>query len=133
VGRLLWEVPAGLRDVAGEPLVETAQRELAEEAAYRAGRWHVLVDYFSSPGITTERLRVFLARDLAPIPEVERSYRATHEEAQLSVAWLPLTEAVAAFLAGDLHNGVAAVGILAAYAARQRGFAALREAGSRED
>jgi hypothetical protein len=40
---------------------------------------------------------------------------------------------VAAFLGGELHNGVAAVGIFAAYAARQGGFAGLREAGARED
>ena len=64
VGRLLWELPAGLRDVAGEPLLQTARRELLEETGYRAARWEVLVDYFSSPGIITERLRVFLARGL---------------------------------------------------------------------
>ena len=67
-GATLWEIPAGLRDVAGEPLVQTAGRELLEEAGYRAATWHVLADYLSSPGITTERLRVFLARDLTVVP-----------------------------------------------------------------
>jgi ADP-ribose pyrophosphatase len=56
-----------------------------------------------------------------------------HEEAYLRTAWVPLETAVAAFLGGELHNGVAAVGILAAYAAGQSGFAELREAGARED
>ena len=47
VGRLLWEIPAGLRDVAGEDPWATAQRELLEEAGYRARDRRVLADYFS--------------------------------------------------------------------------------------
>jgi ADP-ribose pyrophosphatase len=132
VGRLLWEIPAGLRDVAGEPLRLTAERELLEEAGYRAGQWRVLTDTFSTPGISTERLRIFLARGLAEVPAAERSYVREHEEAHLTLAWLPLEEAVRRVLAGELHNGVTAVGILAAYAAREGGFPALREANSTE-
>jgi 8-oxo-dGDP phosphatase len=126
VGRLLWEIPAGLRDVAGEPLRATAERELLEEAGCRAAQWWVLTDSYSSPGISTERIRIFLARGLALVPESERSYVPEHEEAHLEVAWVPLDEAVARVLAGDLHNGVTALGILAAYAARQDGFGMLR-------
>jgi 8-oxo-dGDP phosphatase len=126
VGRLLWEIPAGLRDVAGEPLRATAERELLEEAGYRAADWRVLVDFFSSPGISTERIRIFLARGLALVPEAERSYVPEHEEAYLQLAWVPLDQAAARVLAGDLHNGVTGLGILSAYAARVDGFAALR-------
>jgi 8-oxo-dGDP phosphatase len=126
VGRLLWEIPAGLRDVDGEPTLLTAQRELLEEVGYRAADWRVLADTFSSPGISTERLRIFLARELTEVPERERSYVPQHEEAQLEVAWLQLATAAARFLSGDLHNGVTAVGIFAAYAARSEGFSALR-------
>ena len=132
VGRLLWEIPAGLRDVAGEPLHETAQRELLEEAGYRATRWQVLTDSFSSPGISTERIRIFLARGLAEVPAAERSYVPEHEEAHLVLAWVPLDRAVLRILAGDLHNGVAALGILSAYAARQDGFSTLRDADAPE-
>jgi 8-oxo-dGDP phosphatase len=132
VGRLLWEIPAGLRDVAGEPLHETAQRELLEEAGYRATRWQVLADSFSSPGISTERIRIFLARGLAEVPAAERSYVPEHEEAHLVLAWVPLDQAVFRILAGDLHNGVAALGILSAYAARQDGFSMLRDADAPE-
>jgi 8-oxo-dGDP phosphatase len=131
-GAMLWEVPAGLRDVAGEPLVETAKRELLEEVGYRAGDWRVLADYLSSPGITTERLRVFLARDLTVVPVAQREYVRQHEEAYLTVAWVPLADAVRGVLAGDLHNGVAIVGILSAYAARGDGFMTLRQAGDPE-
>jgi 8-oxo-dGTP pyrophosphatase MutT (NUDIX family) len=126
VSRLLWEIPAGLRDVAGELLHATAERELLEEAGYRAADWRVLTDSFSSPGISTERIRIFLARGLARVPESERSYVPEHEEAHLELAWVPLEQAAARILAGDLHNGVTALGILSAYAVRQAGFAALR-------
>jgi 8-oxo-dGDP phosphatase len=132
VGRLLWEIPAGLRDVAGEPLHVTAQRELLEEAGYRAAQWQLLTDSYSSPGISTERIRIFLARGLAEVPVAERSYVPVHEEAHLVLAWVPLDQAVLRILAGDLHNGVTALGILSAYAARQDGFAALRDADAPE-
>jgi 8-oxo-dGDP phosphatase len=132
VGAELWEIPAGLRDVAGEPVLQTAERELLEETGYRASDWHVLADYFSSPGYSTERLRIFLARGLTEVPPAERHYVRQAEEAYLTIAWVPLQEAVRRFLAGDLHNGVAGIGILSAYAARQDGYAALRPAGAPE-
>jgi 8-oxo-dGDP phosphatase len=127
-GHLLWEIPAGIRDVADEDPLATAQRELLEEAGYRARDWRVLADIFSAPGITSERLQIFLARGLTAAPESERGgYVPQHEEAHLLVRWVPLRQAVNLFLAGDLHNGVTAVGILSAYAAEQGGVAAPRE------
>ncbi len=132
VGRLLWELPAGLRDVAGEDPLLTAQRELLEEAGYRARDWRVLADYFSSPGFSTERLRVYLARDLELVPGAERDFTPEHEEAFLLTSWLPLDDAVGKVFAGELHNGVTALGILAGYAARSGGFARLRPADAPE-
>ena len=129
-GWKLWELPAGLRDVTGEPLLTTGQRELAEETGYRAADWRVLLDVFTSPGCSNERLRIYLARGLSEIPAAERSYVREHEEADLELGWLDLDEAAARFLGGEFHNGVTAVGILAAYAARPGGFAALRAAGA---
>ncbi len=127
VGRLLWELPAGLRDVEGEPLLKTAQRELLEETGYRARRWHVLTDHYSSPGIITERLRIFLARDPELVPESERDFAPEAEEAHLILDWVPLDQAVSLVLAGELHNGVAVIGILAAHAAAGDGFGRLRD------
>ena len=129
----LWEIPAGLRDVDGEPLIETARRELLEEAGCVAADWRVLADYLSSPGISTERLRVFLARRLTMVPAEQREYVRHHEEAYLTVAWVPLDEAVQGILSGDLHNGVATVGILSAFAARTGRFRALRQPGEPEN
>jgi 8-oxo-dGDP phosphatase len=133
VGRLLWEIPAGLRDVTGEDPWATAQRELVEEAAYRARDWKILADYYSSPGFTNERLRIFLARDLEAVPEAERHFVPRDEEAHLLHAWVPLDEAVRKIFAGELHNGPAALAIMAGYAARSEGFDRLRPADAPEE
>ncbi|MCW2682000.1 MAG: hydrolase [Frankiales bacterium] len=122
VRRRLDELPAGLLDVAGEPALETAKRELAEEAGYAADTWHVLVDTLTSSGMTDEAIRVFLARDLR---QVERDVQE-HEELDMTSSWLPLEEAVRKVLAGELENGMAAVGLLAADRAVRDGFASLR-------
>lgn len=125
-GRLLWEPPAGLRDVDGEPPWRTAERELAEEAGYRAAEWHTLVDVFTSPGMSDERVRIFLARGARAIPDGELDFVRVHEEADMPVVWVPLDEAVAAVERGDVHNSLAVMGILAVYTARATGFRGLR-------
>ncbi|GHG53637.1 NUDIX hydrolase [Flavimobilis marinus] len=125
VGRELWEPPAGLLDVAGEEALLAAQRELAEEADLRAATWHVLADYFTTPGGNNEALRVFLARDLSPVPEDERHVRED-EEMSMVPAWVSLEEAVDGVLQGRLHNPSTVVGVLALAAARAHGYEHLR-------
>lgn len=129
---LLWELPAGIRDVPGEPLVDCAARELAEEAGYRAQTWHTLLDIHTSPGMSDERIRIFLARDLEMIPEEENGYVHQHEEIDMPVVWVPLDEAVDKALSGMIHNSPAIAGILAAYAASADGFTSLRPADAPE-
>jgi 8-oxo-dGTP pyrophosphatase MutT (NUDIX family) len=124
VGRRLDELPAGLLDKKGEPALEAAQRELMEEAGLAADTWHVLVDTLSSPGMTDEAVRTFLARG---VRTVDRDVQE-HEEAEMTSTWVPLQEAVQRVLAGELENAVAAVGILAADRAARDGFAGLRPA-----
>ena len=68
VAMALWEPVAGLLDLPTEPPLEAARRELVEEAGLVAGRWDVLLDYESSPGGSSEALRLYLARGLAPAP-----------------------------------------------------------------
>jgi 8-oxo-dGDP phosphatase len=133
VGHLLWEIPAGLRDVAGETAWDTARRELLEEAGYRARSWLLLADYYPSPGFSTERLRIFLARDLEFVPAAERDFVPTYEEAYLVPDWLPLDEAVGKVFAGELHNGPAVLGVMAGYAARSAGYDQLRPADAPEE
>lgn len=125
VHSILWEIPAGLLDVPGEDPLEAAERELAEEVDLRAGEWHVLVDILTTPGGSNEALRIFLARDLAPVPDSEL-FERSDEEADMHLTWVPLEEAVAGALAGKLHNPSAVVGVLAAAASKADGWASLR-------
>ena len=130
VGYQLWEIPAGLRDVDGEPLLATAQRELREETGYQAREWHVLLDAFTSPGFTNERVRIFLARGVSPADDT--GYEREGEEKFLVTNWVPLAETVRLALVGKLHNGETISGVLAAHAAQAEGFAALRPADAPE-
>jgi 8-oxo-dGTP pyrophosphatase MutT (NUDIX family) len=126
LGRRLWELPAGLLDVDGEAPVDTARRELAEEAGLSAKRWDLLIDTAASPGFTDEVVRVFLARDLS---EVDRGEFVEDEEADLVVHRIPLAEAVKMALAGELVNGSTVAGVLAAHAVLT-GAATSRPAGA---
>ncbi|MQA84610.1 MAG: NUDIX domain-containing protein [Streptosporangiales bacterium] len=131
-GHQLWEAPAGLRDVDGEELRDTAERELLEEAGYRAKEWHTLVDAFTSPGMCDERIRIFLARGVVEVPEEQRDFQGIHEETHLPLAWVKLDEAAAKVLAGEIHNPTAVMGILAAYVVRAAGYGDLRSADAPE-
>lgn len=125
-GHFLWEPPAGLMDVPGEPALATAKRELHEEAGFGAERWNVLLDWFNSPGGSSEAFRCFLARDLSE--DVAGRPAGEGEEADMPVRWVPLDEAVALVFSGGLHNPTAVAGVLAAALARDRGWRGLRPA-----
>lgn len=122
---LLWELPAGLLDVAGEPPAGAARRELAEEADLLAGTWHVLLDTFMSPGGSDEALRIFLARDVSPVADADRFDRE-HEELDMVAVWVDLDEACDAVLAGRVHSPTAVCGLMAAVISRDRGWTTLR-------
>ncbi|MCW2538555.1 MAG: nudF [Frankiales bacterium] len=121
----LLELPAGLLDVDGEPALVGAQRELYEEAGLRAARWSVLVDLHTSPGMTDEAIRVFLARDLTEVGSDER-FAAEHEEVTMTVERRPLDHLAAQVLTGELTNATTVAGIMAATWARQRDWQDLR-------
>jgi 8-oxo-dGTP pyrophosphatase MutT (NUDIX family) len=125
----LDELPAGLLDVEDEPALLAAQRELAEEAAVTATDWHVLVDLYTSPGMSNEAIRLFLARGLAPVSDEDR-FQPEHEELTLTVHRVPLADALGRVFAGELTNAAAVAGILAAAHAAATGWAGLRPADS---
>ncbi|CAM3110174.1 NUDIX domain-containing protein [Stackebrandtia soli] len=117
VGRFLWELPAGLRDVDGEDPSETARRELAEEADLLAGSMEPLLDVFASPGCSDERIQIYLARGLTAVPS-EQAHTRTHEEAELETRWWDLDEALAAIADGRIRNNICVSGLLAAAQSR---------------
>jgi ADP-ribose pyrophosphatase len=113
VGAHLWELPAGLRDEDGEPPVETAKRELAEEALLSAGRWSLLTTIDSSPGFSDEEVQIYLAEDLSDADRPE-GFTVEHEEADMTLLRVPLADAVQQVFDGDIRNASAVVGLLAA-------------------
>ena len=128
VAARMWEIPAGLLDLPGEDPWTAAQRELAEEAGYLADSWAVLVDYATTPGGSSEVLRIYLARGLHLLPERPRTDEA--EEQDMPVDFVPLDDACDDVLAGRVANTSLVVGALAARAARDRGWTSLRPADS---
>lgn len=123
-GGWIVELPAGKLD-GGEPALQCAQRELAEEAGCIASRWEDLGRYFSSPGVFTEVIHLFLARDLASTPS------APEEHEVFEAHWVPLEEAVRQAATGELTDGKTIVGLLWA-AERLRGAAAQAAPPARE-
>lgn len=127
VRRQLDELPAGLLDKPGEPAWDTAKRELAEEAGLGADEWSVLVDLLTTPGMSDEASRIFLARGLR---EVDRDVQE-HEEAEMTSHRVPLGELVEGVLAGEYENALLIAGVLAAAHAQRREYAGLRAPGAR--
>lgn len=107
-GGWVQEIPAGKLD-GGEPPLQCAQRELAEEAGVRAARWDKLGEYLSSPGVLTEVIHVYLARQLAPVDA------APEEHEVLEPEWLPLREAMRLATSGALRDGKSLVGLFWAH------------------
>jgi len=110
VNRWLWELPAGKLDGGEDPLA-TARRELEEESGVRADRWQSLGECYSSPGVFTEVVRLFLATGL----ETATARPEAHEI--FTVTWVPLAEACRRALAGDIVDSKTVIGLLRAQAA----------------
>lgn len=107
----LWELPAGLLDIADEEALIGAQRELVEEAGIEAGNWSVLSDLITSPGFCDEAVRVYLAQNLT---QVERPGADGDEEADMTMEWFPLEQARDMIFSGEITNSIAISGILCA-------------------
>ena len=103
----LWELPAGKIDNK-EPPFDTVRRELEEEAGRKAATWRSLGDYYSSPGIFTEVVHLFMATQLA---EVDISQE---EHEVIEVHWKPFDEALAMAQSGEIRDGKSLVGLFRA-------------------
>jgi 8-oxo-dGDP phosphatase len=108
--RRLWELPAGLLD-ENESALAAAKRELEEETHLQARDWRILLDAYTSPGISDEAVRIYLARDVRAADGDRRA--AVHEEADMELRWVALADLVDGVLGGRLHNPLMVMGALA--------------------
>ncbi|MGY1701718.1 NUDIX domain-containing protein [Geodermatophilus sp. SYSU D00766] len=120
VGGYLWELPAGLRDAAGEQPLATAQRELAEEVRLAADRWSLLTTTYSTPGFCDELVLVYLAEGLTDV-DLPEGFTTEHEELDMTVERVPLADAVQRVFDGSIRNAAAVIGLLAAAQHRAAG------------
>jgi len=107
VDDFLWEIPAGKLD-AGEAPDVCAVRELSEEAGVSARHWTALGLYITAPGIFSEIIHLYLARDLeigAPNPDADE---------ELEHQWMPLEDAVGRALRAEWNDGKTVVALLRA-------------------
>jgi 8-oxo-dGTP pyrophosphatase MutT (NUDIX family) len=104
----ILELPAGIRDIDGEPSIETARRELIEETGFRAGRIEPLTRFVNSVGFSDEEIEVFLATDLVK----ESSALHGIEEQHMTVELIPLDEVLVLIERGELRDAKSVVGVL---------------------
>ncbi len=107
MGEWIWELPAGKIDNQEAPL-ETAQRELQEEAGVKAQHWQELGLSLSSPGVFTERVWLYLARGL------QQSTQQLEEHEILERHWLDFEEALGWAKTGKISDAKTVVGLFRA-------------------
>jgi len=104
-GGYIYELPAGKLE-PDEPPETTARRELVEEGAVHGARWSSLGAYFSSPGVFTEVIHLYLATGLRPVPGNPEAGEV------FQVEWWPLALAVERARNGELTDAKTIIGIL---------------------
>ncbi len=123
-GKIMWEAPAGLMDLANEDPLATAKRELFEETGYVAKTWHVLLDLANTPGGSSEQIRIYFARDLSLHPEGRPIGSA--EELDMPVHWIPIQDVLESIRRGAVTNPQLVAGTHAALIAMAEPDMALR-------
>jgi 8-oxo-dGTP pyrophosphatase MutT (NUDIX family) len=104
------EIPAGVRDVPGEPVEVTARRELIEEAGLDPATIEPLMAIYPSPGLTDSVTTIVLARDCTSVPQDLQG----PEERHMRVFEVPLGEAAAMVDRGEITDAKSVAGILLA-------------------
>jgi ADP-ribose pyrophosphatase len=110
-GGTIFEVPAGKLD--GEDPAVCAARELEEEAGQRAGRLEKLGEIWTTPGFTDEKIHLFAAFDLAPVPQ-----RLERDEV-IELVRMPFSRALELVWSGEIADAKSALALL--HAAHRRG------------
>ncbi len=118
MGAHIWELPAGKLEPDEPPLV-TAQREAEEEAGVRAREWLPLGRMYSSPGVFTEVIHLYLARDLLPRVATD------HEpEESIEVHWIDFAQAMTWADQGEINDAKSLAGLYRARAVLGQGATA---------
>ena len=115
VNQYLYEMPAGLRDAEDESDIESAKRELSEEADYQADTWTHLHSFYTTPGSSSEVIEIFLAQDLSP---TGHSFDRTSEEKGMVPIWVPFTEVLDSVMQSKTKSPTLVVAVLALAARR---------------
>jgi ADP-ribose pyrophosphatase len=97
VHQTLWELPAGTLE-KGEDPINCAGRELVEETGYLAGRLVPIGNYFTSPGILTEKMYAYAAYDL------ELSQTALEEGEEIETEAVKFDRAIEMIRDGEIHD-----------------------------
>lgn len=103
-GQWLWELPAGKIE-QGEPPLQTAQRELAEEAGVMAGEWRELGEIYSSPGVFKEVIHLYLARNTAPVAVMHEA------EELIAIEWVDFKQALSWAGNGEITDAKTVIGL----------------------
>jgi 8-oxo-dGTP pyrophosphatase MutT (NUDIX family) len=103
----LLELPAGKRDVRGEPTEITAAREMAEEIGRHAGRLDLLARFYNSPGFSDELSWLYLAQDLSAAP----LDRQGAEERHMAIEEVPLDAALRLIGVGEIIDAKSIIGL----------------------
>jgi ADP-ribose pyrophosphatase len=104
---MVLEIPAGKRDVADEPLEETARRELIEEVGLSPGRLERLATFHNSIGFCDEESHVFLGTELTPAPMDRQGI----EEAHMEVIHVALADTPAMIASGEITDAKTVIGL----------------------
>jgi ADP-ribose pyrophosphatase len=103
----MWEIPAGKLDME-EPPLSTAKRELEEEAGLRATHWTSLGKMVSSPGVFTEVVYLYLARNLEHVPVCMEANEL------IEVHWIPFQKALTMASADEITDAKSLIGLFRA-------------------
>jgi len=109
LGRRLLEIPAGKRDVPGEPAEVTAIRECEEEVGWKPGRLTSLGTIYTTPGFSDERIWLFIGWDLEPVQANPQG----HEEEHATVVRMPITDALRRVERGKIVDAKTVIGLQA--------------------
>jgi 8-oxo-dGTP pyrophosphatase MutT (NUDIX family) len=105
---LVIEMPAGMRDVAGEDTSDVARRELREEAGLDPGHLQLLAETYPSPGMTDSIMSIYLATECTPVP----TDRHGPEEDFMEILHVPLADALAMIDRGEIRDAKTVTALL---------------------